>query len=139
MLNIWLIILWLWLKRFYFDLATHVMFPRSLYHLHHYIINCFLSQLGYLLSILIVSWSNFNQLNVLVLTLRIHDIMIFGGMNGKLPSKNSFWKWISCGRRKWWNGYFKLSRKIAIEWMKKRTKYVVTASVTQLVNYSISN
>ena len=22
--------------------------------------------------------------------------MIFGGMNGKLPSKNSFWKWISC-------------------------------------------
>ena len=22
--------------------------------------------------------------------------MMFGGMNGKLPSKNPFWKWISC-------------------------------------------
>ena len=33
---------------------------------------------------------------MLVLTLRTHDIMIFGGMNGKLPSKNSFWKRIFC-------------------------------------------
>ena len=33
---------------------------------------------------------------MLVLTLRTHDIMIFGRMNGKLPSRNSFWKWISC-------------------------------------------
>ena len=33
---------------------------------------------------------------MLVLTLRFHNIMIFGGMNGKLPSKNSFWKLISC-------------------------------------------
>ena len=31
-----------------------------------------------------------------MLTLRTHD-MIFGGMHGKLLSKNSFWKWISCG------------------------------------------
>ena len=56
----------------------------------------FLSQLGYLLSILSISWSNFYKLHVLVLTVRTHDIMIFGWMNGKLPSKNSFWKWISC-------------------------------------------
>ena len=28
--------------------------------------------------------------------LRTHDIMIFGGMNGKLASKRFFWKWISC-------------------------------------------
>ena len=33
---------------------------------------------------------------MLVLILRTHNIMIFGGMNGKLPSKISFWKWISC-------------------------------------------
>ena len=33
---------------------------------------------------------------MLVLALGTHDIMIFGGMNGKLPSKNSFWKWILC-------------------------------------------
>ena len=31
-----------------------------------------------------------------MLTLRAHDIMIFGGVNGKLASKNLFWKWISC-------------------------------------------
>ena len=28
--------------------------------------------------------------------LRTHDIMIFGGMKGKLASKRFFWKWISC-------------------------------------------
>ena len=33
---------------------------------------------------------------MLVLTPRTHDIMIFGGMTGKLPSKNSFWNRISC-------------------------------------------
>ena len=33
---------------------------------------------------------------MLVLTLRTHDIMILGGMKGKLSSKNSFCKWISC-------------------------------------------
>ena len=32
-------------------------------------------------------------------TLRTHVIMKFGGMNGKLPWKNSFWKWISCTER----------------------------------------
>ena len=30
-----------------------------------------------------------------MLTLRTHDIMIFGGMNGKLASENFLWKWIS--------------------------------------------
>ena len=30
-----------------------------------------------------------------MLTLRTHDIMIFGGMNGKSASKNFFWKWLS--------------------------------------------
>ena len=48
-----------------------------------------------MLSILL-SWSNFYQLHVLVLTRRTHGIMTFGGMNDKLPSKNSFWKWILC-------------------------------------------
>ena len=43
-----------------------------------------------------LSWSNFYQLHGIVLTLRTHDVMIFGGINGKLPSKSSFWKWISC-------------------------------------------
>ena len=33
---------------------------------------------------------------MLALTLRTHDFMIFRGMNGKLPSKNSVWKLISC-------------------------------------------
>ena len=31
-----------------------------------------------------------------MVVLRTHDIMIFGGMNGKLASKSFFWKWISC-------------------------------------------
>ena len=30
-----------------------------------------------------------------MLTFRTHDIMIFGGMNGKVASKNFFWKWMS--------------------------------------------
>ena len=30
-----------------------------------------------------------------MLTLRTNDIMIFGGMNGKLASKSFFWKLIS--------------------------------------------
>ena len=30
-----------------------------------------------------------------MLTLRTHDIMIFGGMNGKSTSEYFFWKWIS--------------------------------------------
>ena len=42
-----------------------------------------------------LSWSNPYQLHVLMLTLRTHDIIIFGGMNGKLPSNISFRKWIS--------------------------------------------
>ena len=29
-----------------------------------------------------------------MLTLCTHDIMIFGGMKGKLASENFFWKWI---------------------------------------------
>ena len=29
-----------------------------------------------------------------MLTIRTHDIMIFGGMNGKLASENFFWEWI---------------------------------------------
>ena len=33
---------------------------------------------------------------MLIVILRTHDIMIFGGMNGKLASKRFFWKWISC-------------------------------------------
>ena len=44
----------------------------------------------------LLSWSNFYQLHVLVLTLCTHDIMIFKGMNDKWPSKNSFSRWISC-------------------------------------------
>ena len=35
--------------------------------------------------------------------------MIFGGMNGNLASENFFWKWISRGKRKWWNNCSKLS------------------------------
>ena len=101
--------MWLWLRRkILFPCSNARDFPAKFYiHLHHYIINCFLSQLGY--------WSDFYQLHVLILKHRIHDIMIFGRMNDKLPSKSSFWKWIPCGRRKWWKGYSKLSRKIAIE------------------------
>ena len=34
-----------------------------------------------------------------MLTLCTHDIMIFGGMNGKLASGNFFWKWISLAER----------------------------------------
>ena len=120
--------MWAWLKRrCYFHVATHVMFPWSfisLTSLHQ----LFLSQLGYSLSILL-SWSNFYQLHVLVLTLRIHDIMIFERMNGKLPSKTSFWKRISCGTRKWWNGYSRLSRKIAIE---KVDQIFIRNLITQL-------
>ena len=78
----------------------HVMYPWS-----------FLTQLGYLDLIcpsymccrsltsfncffkpIKISWSNFYQLHVLMFTLRTHDIIIFGGMNGKLASKNFFWK-----------------------------------------------
>ena len=48
-----------------------------------------------------------------MLTLRTHD-MVFAGINGKLASENFFGKWISRGRRKWWNDCSKLSL-IAIE------------------------
>ena len=113
-------------RRFHFHIATHVMCPWSFTSLTSF--NCFLSQLGYLDLIstnymccrwltsfncffkpVRISWSNFNQLHVLMLTLRTHDIMIFRGMNGKLASENFFWKWISRGRRKWWNDCFILS------------------------------
>ena len=50
--------------------------------------NCFFKSIR-------ISWSNFYQLHVLMLTLSTHDIMIFGWMNGKLASENLFWKWIS--------------------------------------------
>ena len=98
----------------------------SLAFLHHSIV--FLSQLGYLDLIstnymccrsltsfnyffkpIRISWSNFCQLHALMLTLRTHDSMIFGKMIGKLASENFFWKWISRGRRKWWNKCSKLS------------------------------
>ena len=36
---------------------------------------------------MILSWSNLYQLQVLIVTHRTHDIMIFGGMNGKLLKK----------------------------------------------------
>ena len=100
------------------------MCPWSFTSLHHSIV--FLSQLGYLdltstnymccrslalfncfFKPIRISWSNFYQLHVLMLTLRTHDIMTFGGMNGKLASENFFWKWIL--RRKWWNDCSKLS------------------------------
>ena len=71
------------------------MFPWSFISLTSLHLNCFLSQSEYLLSILIF-WSNSYQLHVIVLILRAHDVAISGEMNGKLPSKNSFWKWISC-------------------------------------------
>ena len=61
-----------------------------------------------------ISWSSFYQLHVLMLTLRTHHSMIFGGMNGKSASENFFWKWISRGRRKWWNDCSKLS----LSWLK---------------------
>ena len=41
-----------------------------------------------------ISWSNFYEWHLLMLTFRTHDIMIFVGMNGKLTSGNFFWKWI---------------------------------------------
>ena len=51
----------------------------SFVSLHHYI-DCFLSQLGYLLS-------NFCQLRVSARALRARGVMIFWGMGGE----NSFW------------------------------------------------
>ena len=124
----WLFLVTIIKRKILFYVATQVMFPWSFISLKYHFINCFLSQLGYLLSILL-SWSNFYQLHVLVLTLRIHDIMIFERMNGKLPSKTSFWKRISCGKRKWWNGYSRLSRKIAIE---KVDQIFIRNLITQL-------
>ena len=44
---------------------------------------------------IMISWSNFYQLHVLMLTIRTHDIMILAGMNDKLASENFFWKWMS--------------------------------------------
>ena len=46
--------LWPWLKIFYFHVATHVTFPWSFISIISLHINCFFSQSGYLLSILIV-------------------------------------------------------------------------------------
>ena len=80
-------------RRLHFHIATHVMCPWSFILLYHYI-DCFWSQLGYLLSILIVILIEFLPI-ALMLALRTHDIMIFRRMNGKLTSKNFFWKWIS--------------------------------------------
>ena len=57
----------------------------------------------------------FKPINVLILTLRTHDIRIFGGMNSKLASENFLWKWISHGRRKWWNECSKL----LLSWLNK--------------------
>ena len=99
------------LKCFFFEFIKHaehlikkkMLFPCSnardvsvKFYITYIITSLFLSQLGYLLSILIIPWSNFYQLHALVLTLGTLDIKIFGEMNGKLTSKNSFWKWISC-------------------------------------------
>ena len=56
-----------------------------------------------------ISRSNLYQLHVAMLTLRTHDIMIWGEMNGKLASENFFWKWILRGRRKQWNDCSNLS------------------------------
>ena len=55
----------------------------------------FISQLGYFLSMLTVLLIYVLPIYVLILTLCTNDIMIFGGMNRKLASKNIFWKWIS--------------------------------------------
>ena len=41
----------------------------------------------YLLPILIVN-IDFDQLHALIVRLRTHDVMTFGGMNGKLLQKN---------------------------------------------------
>ena len=87
-------------RRFHFHVETHVMCPWSLTYL--ILFNCFFKPIR-------ISWSNFYQLHLLMLTHRTHDIMIFRGMNGKLASENSFWKWISRRRRKWWNDCSKLS------------------------------
>ena len=72
-------------RRFHFHVATHVMCPWSFISLTSF--NCFFKSIR-------ISWSNFYQLQVLMLTLSTHDIMIFGWMNGKLASENLFWKWI---------------------------------------------
>ena len=102
-------------RRFHSLVATNVMCPWSFTSLTS--LNCFLSQFGYLNLIstndmccrsltsfnyffkpIRASWSNFYQLHVLLLTLRTHDVMIFGGMNGKFTSESFFWKWISCAK-----------------------------------------
>ena len=92
-------------RRFHFHVAAHLICPWSFTSLTSF--HCFFKPIS-------ISWSNFYQLHVLMFTLRTHDIMILGGINGKLASENFFWKWISRGRRKWWNDCSKLSL-IAIE------------------------
>ena len=61
-----------------FHVVTHMMCAGSLILL--YIIT-------YLLPILIVN-IDFDQLHALIVRLRTHDVMTFGGMNGKLLQKN---------------------------------------------------
>ena len=54
-----------------------------------------------------------------MLTLRNHDIMIFGGNEWQAAFKSLLLEMnLVRGRRKWWNGYSKLSQKIAIETVK---------------------
>ena len=87
-------------RRFHFHVAMHVICPWSFTSLTSF--SCFFKPIR-------ISWSTFYQLHVLMLTLRTYDIMIIGGMNGKLASENFFWKWFSRGKRKWWNDCSKLS------------------------------
>ena len=111
-------------RRFHFHVGMHVMCPWSFASLTSF--NCFFKPIR-------IFWSNFYQLHVLMLTLPTHDIMILGGMNGKLASENFFWKWISRERRKWWNDCSKLAL-IAIEF-----EQIVNMLTISMKNAIVSN
>ena len=114
----------LWLSLYCKNSKSFSIFTKKLIFLHHSII--FLKPIR-------IFWSNFYQLHVLMLTLPTHDIMILGGMNGKLASENFFWKWISRERRKWWNDCSKLAL-IAIE-----LEQIVNMLTISMKNAIVSN
>ena len=59
------------------------------FYITYIIINCFLSQLGYLLSILIVILIKFPPTTRVSANISYPCYYIFRAMNGKFPSKNS--------------------------------------------------
>ena len=77
-------------RRFHFHVATHLMCPWSFISLTLLYQLFFKANYDPCCRYLLLSWPNFYQLHVLLLTLCTHDIMIFGGMNDKLLQKICF-------------------------------------------------